>query len=509
MLAVVEKAAPPKVTLSPPAGITDDYVLPQKGFDFDTAFARARSEKGHWFKTESGDIFALFIGTSAAKEGAPEQVSASLYILMDKGPDKGLLRLAAFLDTKHLSNGEGPKATCFEPIPGTGQGNEFIAAADRARDAVKGVGYWTDNDLSKTRGTGPYEGLGRFLLMVQGVHAQKQGRLKFVMYTPTARELKVLVDFYNERGQEELVVSKPLEDAGGHLQLNVDLLKVDFSRKQAEIRTGGFNVERKLPPTTKEGQEASFTPIPFKEFILDDVTIGRAHSKDGCRVRMPSDEVFAIFIRENGLDLDAEANQKLKADCTKFTQVTVSIFHLDKEKLVPAAFCDRRLITGKDGVMRAETKGYPIIGSDPENKCLADMDEALRATAPKDPVFNVPLAYGTADAYSKHKGGKFSGVGRFALTIQEMLSQRAGAVKSELYVTKVRKEDITMATKDGVKEGALDWVTRIYGDAAVSHSEDLEQGILRADLRECKFKLDEIVSVYPKLEDVLQGMNAK
>ncbi len=538
---VAERTAP-LVVLTPPK-VEKDYIVPLGKFDFEEAFSRAQTKEGYWFRAQSDDMFVLFVGMDR-KGGTDvqERVSASLYMVTHDFK----LRLVGFLDVQHISGQEGLKAACCEPALATASGNPYIEAADPVRETKVStkVGYWIDEELSKTRGPGKYGGMGRFLLTVHGLHAQRSGIRKFEMKTPTIEEFETLRDFYCSKGAKALTVTAP-EKKGEPYSLGVDLDEVKFSGAPAIGKNGFTFGPTELPPSIEAfkvqggGTDSEKIVIPFRDFRVDNVTISLAKSKEGLRIRMSSGDVFAVFIRENELDLGLESNKPLKSEYSRFREVTVNIFHEQHGELVPAAFCDRTLFNideelftvpsaaemleefkerqieligekksseswelkdanGKEyyglissrngtitifrkGVTHAETSGPPLVGSDLESPAIRDMDAQLREKMPVEPGIG-RLGYGAAANYSSHSKGRFSGARRFALVLQDLVSKHLGVETVEVYVPE----------RKGEEGSALRWAQGVYGDAVTSHPSGQRKGFYGANLLAANLVLREI-----------------
>jgi len=526
-----------RVLLKPPQ-VEKSYIAELKDFSFDVAFERAQTKSGYWFKAQSGDTFALFVGRG--REGEAERASTSLYMLQTDG----LMRLAGFLDVKISKNGEGPRAECLTPLAGTAPGNEYITAADAARARTEGVGFWTDDTLSKSKEKGGrHSGFGRFLLTVQGIHAKNCGAKSFLMCTPTASEREILYDFYSKKGAKTLTVFTP--DKEGHYQLSVDLSEVNFGSEPPRITVNG------LPGMGVAHLKEKFETelLPFSGIVVNEAFIARAMSNDGCRIRTSQGIEFAIFLRERGLSLEGHESavemtvsvfhvadrkifvtdglgsarrmfrrqridimeeRRMPDGAMQFTDTVGNVYKAEEDggmltvyacsDLIPAAFCDRTISKRKGSAAYSEMYGPPVTGSDTGNGHINEMDAELRKKAPKDPDSGLPLpqgygtaqkysshgkgeGYGTAKRYSSHARGEFSGVGRFALALQEKISKLRGVGASYMFISDVE-------TEEGRK-----WLRSIYANPDEAIKTGSAVGMVEVDLTKAVVLLPEPVPV--------------
>lgn len=553
--AVAERAPFPVVVLAPPK-VEEGYIAQLSKFSFEEAFGRAQAKEGYWFRLQSGDVFVLFVGTGVEKAGPESvstslyildagmlRLVGFLDVKLDMGeatcfePCRGTGRGNAHIEAADRAR---------DSVSGLGYRIDESVSKSSGHGDYSGLGRLLIAVQGENAQRHGFSKFGMYTPTVTEFEIMRnffseKGAKEMIVRVPENKgdHYRLFVDMM----QVDFTGKPPNVTKSGQQTFAPADLGVRSSGKTLFIAASAAPISP-VKAVKALRDETGEILIPFRDLSIDDVTISLAESKEGLRIKMSSGDVFALFIREMEESLPGSPHRAPGV----MRKLTVSLFHVKGGKLVPAAFCDRTILprtdelfraAGADGVtkelegsgvriigsrrvgenwefkdangkdylaesdgkggftvfrrnvLHGETRGPPVEGSDPDNPHIREMDEALRAAAQTDSAGRA-LGYGTAKDYSSHRGGKFSKVGRFALTISEMMSRRAGVETSHVQVARMRD--------------SLDWIRGIWGNAIINETELESQsgGPLNLDLGKWAPNLEEIVPTgqQTKLGDV-------
>jgi len=422
-----QESPPPFQKISLDTG--EMYAEPLSNFEFKHAFEEATTKKGYLFEA-AGIVFKLYMRCNINETTKEGTSTTSLFRWDD---EKKTFLPAAFLDMSFVSDEKGRLADCMAPVINTVTDTEEIANMDLVRKKHSGYGYWVDPALSKTMGRGGFLlGIGRFLLTMQGEYARSIGINRLSVTTPTDMEYETLLHFFADGDKVNATVRHILNER----KLEVDLSGAKFPKP--EIKISGLN------PLEYHSANA--------EFIRQLEEMLREKNPNFNIKFSVAGEKWILAVRSQDIKLD----EKQRNEFSRIEQVTVNLFHI-REYGSPtvAGFIDRINIfpANPEVPARAEMITDPIIGSADWAEITQDLvriaDEFRRNVEP-DPVLGFKVPFQVNKNFSRHKGGDFSHVGRFMLSIQDIHSKSRGI--TELMIAVPNFPDASDYFRDFYKE---------------------------------------------------------